>query len=64
MEIEQLPPNRPNFLLICVLFIVTIFIVFGIVVAVLHMEGKSIVPHADRNHVNASLHISEPFLRC
>jgi hypothetical protein len=40
MEIEQLPPKRPNFLLIVVLSSAFMLVVFGLALAFVHFDGR------------------------
>jgi hypothetical protein len=48
--LEQEPPEKPNFLLIVLLFGATIIAVFVVVYFVLHWEGTRLVPkHHTRN---------------
>ena len=43
MEIEQLNPKRPNFLLIVILFAATILVLFVLALLFLSFDGKHLV---------------------
>ena len=46
MEIEQRPPEQPNFLLIVILFCVTIVVIFILAITFIHMHGGHLgFPH-------------------
>lgn len=55
MEIEQRPPNRPNFLLVVLLFGAAILVVFVLAYVVLHFGNKHVVPDGNNPHPNAAL---------
>ena len=40
MEIEQLPPKQPNFLLVVILFCVTLLVVFVLACLFVRFDGK------------------------
>lgn len=40
MEIEQLPPKQPNFLLVVILFCVTLLVVFVLAYYFIDFDGK------------------------
>jgi hypothetical protein len=50
MDIEQLPPNKPRFGLVVILFAVTILIVFVVAYFTLDWDGKRLVPHNYSKH--------------
>jgi hypothetical protein len=45
MEIEQLPPKQPNFLLIVILFGVTLLVVFVLAYYFISFDGKHLTFH-------------------
>ena len=51
MEIEQIKPNKPNFLLIVILFFVTILVVFVLAYFFVDFEG---------GHLNFRHHTQHP----
>lgn len=57
MEIEQKPPNRPNFPLIVAIF--SVVMVLGLVAAVMfvHFDRHNAFRHAVQKNPNAALHI-------
>jgi hypothetical protein len=57
MQVEQLPPNKPNFLLILILFCVSILVIFLLAWLFLHFNSnhlglrhKTSSPHAQLIH--------------
>jgi len=46
MEIEQRPPNGPNFLLVVLLFGAAILVIFVIAIFVLHVDWHHIMPRS------------------
>lgn len=60
MELEQQPPEKPNFLLILILFAVAILIIFVIAIFVLHIGGRHFVPKANETHT--WLHLPQMWL--
>jgi hypothetical protein len=45
MELEELPPNKPNFGLILVLFCVAIVCIFAFVLLIMHTQGHDQIKH-------------------
>jgi hypothetical protein len=48
MDIEQLPPRKPNFLLIVYLFVATIILIFILALIFMHWDAKHI--HILKDH--------------
>ncbi len=40
MDIEQLPPNQPNFLLVVILFGAALVVIFLLAIFFVHFDGK------------------------
>jgi flagellar basal body-associated protein FliL len=55
MEIEQLPPKKPNFLLIVILFCVTLIVVFVIAYFFIAFNGKHLTFHRHTAHHTSQL---------
>jgi hypothetical protein len=53
--LEQEPPERPNFLLVVLLFGATIIVVFVVAYFVLHWRGARIVPKHFNKHPTSRL---------
>jgi len=58
MEIEQLPPNGPNFLLIVGLFCVTILVIFALALFFVDFDGGHIHMRHHTSHPTSQL---QPF---
>jgi hypothetical protein len=58
--IEQEPPNKPNFLLVVLLFAATIIIVFLVAYFVLDWRGAHLVPKHHDKHPSSRLVLPLP----
>jgi hypothetical protein len=52
MQIEQLPPNQPNFKLIVILFTVAIVVVLVVAYLFLRNDGMHLFRHVDHAYFN------------
>jgi len=57
MNIEELPPNKPNFGLVVALAVATLLIVFVVAYFTLDWDGKRLVPHDFSKHNTSALHL-------
>jgi hypothetical protein len=55
MDIEQLPPKQPNFLLIVGLFCVTILVIFVLAYLFVDFDGKHLTFHHRHVHPTSQL---------
>jgi hypothetical protein len=55
MEIEQLPPKQPNFLLVVILFGVTLLVVFVLAYLFVSFDGKHLTFHHHHAHPTSQL---------
>jgi hypothetical protein len=60
MELEQTRPNKPNFLLILVLFCVTILIIFVLAYFFVDFEGGHLTFRHHRAHPTSQLILPAP----
>jgi hypothetical protein len=63
-SIEQLPPNKPNFLLILVLSLVTMIAIFLFCIFVLHWDGRQLIPGKHRATDHSALRSAPPADYC
>jgi len=49
IQLEQLPPNKPSFLLVVLLFAATIIIVFIIAIFFLHLDRGRLFHHSTKH---------------
>jgi hypothetical protein len=55
MEIEQLPPKQPSFLLVVILFCVTLLVVFVLAVLFVRFDGKHLTFQHHHAHPTSQL---------
>jgi len=55
MNIEQLPPNKPNFGLVVALAMATLLVIFVVAYFTLDWDGKRLVPHHRGSHSTSEL---------
>ena len=55
MNIEQLPPNKPNFGLVVALAMATLLVIFVVAYFTLDWDGKRLVPHHRGAHSTSEL---------
>jgi hypothetical protein len=55
MEIEQLPPKQPNFLLVVILFGVTLLVIFVLAWLFVSFDGKHLTFRHHRAHPTSQL---------
>ena len=55
MNIENLPPNKPNFGLVVTLAMVVLLAIFVIAYFTLDWDGKRLVPHHRSSHPTSEL---------
>jgi len=55
MDLEQLPPNKPNFGLVVVLALATLLFIFVAAYFTLDWDGKRLVPHHRGSHPTSEL---------
>ena len=60
MDIEERPPNRPNFLLILILFGATIIAVFVVAYFVLDWDAGGLLPKRHSKHPSSQLVLHRP----
>ena len=60
MDIEQLPPNKPNFLLILILFGVAILVIFVVAYFFVDFDGKHLTFRHHSAHPTSQLIVPTP----
>ncbi len=60
MEIEQLPPHKPNFLLILILFVVAILVIFVVAYFFVDFDGKHLTFRHHTAHHTSQLIVPAP----
>jgi hypothetical protein len=55
MEIEQRPPNQPNFLLVVILFGVALIVIFILAILFVSFDGKHLTFRHHRAHPTSQL---------
>jgi hypothetical protein len=60
MEIEQLPPNKPNFLLILILFGVAILVIFVVAYFFVDFDGKHLTFRHHSAHPTSQFIVPAP----
>ena len=60
MELEQLPPNKPNFLLILILFGVSILVIFVVAYFFVDFDGKHLTFRHHSAHPTSQLIVPAP----
>jgi hypothetical protein len=58
MDIEQLPPNKPNFAMVLAVFCVTILVVFLVALLFVRVDGGHLTFRHHRAHPNSQLRLS------
>jgi hypothetical protein len=64
MEIEQKPPNQPNFKLIGILSLVVMLVLFVVVVFVLRVDGRHLIPHHVAAKTSSALRLAGEISLC
>ena len=54
-HLEQLPPNKPSFLLVVILFAVSLIVIFLLALLVLHLAGSRFGRHTFRKNPTSQL---------
>jgi hypothetical protein len=63
MQLEQQPPNRPNFLMVVLCAGAAIIVIFIIAIFVLHLDGGRLTRQHYRKHPTSQLVLPPPAAR-
>ncbi len=63
MEIEQRPPNQPNFLLVVILFGAALVVIFILAIFFVHFDGRHLTFGRRHAHPTSQLVLPAPVTR-